>query len=173
MVSLLLIASVGGCSFALSQPDPLRAAHVVPRCDTGKGLVALDWVIAGVMATVALSALSEDAGELAAVSALTSAAFVASGVRGNGVVNKCRSEFAAYSEAAAGPDEVARRPRTFEDPYETPSDLPARRIVTPPPAPAGAPQTAPVPAKPTSTSAPAPAPAAAADEWSDFWTEVP
>ena len=131
---MLLIGSISGCSLALSTPDPLRAAHVAPRCDTGKGLVALDWVLAGVMATVALSALSEDSGELAAASALTSAAFIASAARGNGVVNKCREDFATYSQYSApagNPDGVARRPRspvaprrTFEDPYTSPSDLP-------------------------------------------------
>ena len=190
MVSALLVASVSGCSLALSQPDPMRAAHVAPRCDTGKGLVALDWVLAGVMATVALSALSEDAGELAAASALTSAAFIASAARGNGVVNKCRGDFEVYSQysaPAAGRSEVARRPtapvasrrsRAFEDPYAEPSDLPARRIVAPPAGPAHVPP-APAPAAPqiTAPAKPAKPPAAAEaapeDAWSDFWTELP
>lgn len=183
---MVLVATVSGCSLALSTPDPLRAAHVAPRCDTGKGLVTLDWVLAGAMATIALSALSEDAGELAAASALTSAAFIASAARGNGVVNKCRQEFAVYSEYAPpvrNPEEVARRPRTpvetraprtSEDPYASPADMPARRIVAPPPVPARAPQPAPATAKPTSAPAPAPSPApAAGDDWSDFWTELP
>ncbi len=194
---MLLVASISGCSLALSQPDPLRAAHVAPRCDTGKGLVALDWVLAGVMATVALTALSNDAGELGAASALTSAAFLASAARGNGVVNSCREEFAVYSQYSAPEaerDEVARRPaapvaprrsRAFEDPYASPSDLPARKIARPPavsasvPAGAGAAAPAPAPSAPQTTQPAKPVKPAAsaapepADDWSDFWTELP
>ncbi len=185
MLVTLLVLMISGCSFALSQPDPLRAAHVAPRCDTGKGLVALDWVLAGVAATVALAALGEGETELGAVSALTSAAFIASAARGNGVVNECREDFAVYSQytAPAPEPEVARRPRapvkpreprSFEDPYAVPGDLPARRIVAPPATAPGVPQSVPAAAPPVTPAKPAPPPApAAADEWSEFWTEVP
>lgn len=188
MVAVLVVMT-GACSLALSGPDPLRASNVAPRCDTGKGLVALDWVAGAVLATIALGALEADAPEAAAVSALTAAAFVASATRGNGVVNSCREEVAAYSPSLGDPDEdVARRPpvRKFEDPYAETSDPPARRIVRPsPPAapraatapPATAPpgSTAPPPAKAPATAPGTPVPAATrdADEWSDFWTEVP
>lgn len=180
LVWVVLIASISGCSLALSGPDPLRASNVAPRCDTTKGLVAADWVLAGVAATIAI-ALVEESNEAAAVSALTGVAFIASAVRGNGVVNQCRAEFAAYSLPTPDTDEdVARRERrprapveprpvrSFEDPYAEPADLPARRIVAPPPARAAA------SAPPSGPPAPAPraAPPATDDDWADFWIEV-
>lgn len=179
MVSVLVIM-ISGCSLALTGPDPLRASNVAPQCDSSKGLVATDWVLAGIAATIALSALGEDAGELAAASALTSVAFIASAARGNGVVNKCRQEIASYSPPRPEVDddgEVARRPRTVEDPYDQAAERPARRIVTPRapaprPPPATTPPTppsAPTAAKPAST----PAQPTFDDEWADFWTEVP
>ena len=189
MVPGLLIAALSnGCSLSLQGPDPLRSAHVAPTCDTGKGPVAADWVFAGIAATIALTALGEDAGEVAAISALTSVAFIASAARGNGVVNNCREDFAAYSPPPPENenDNVARRPRrpgpavapkSFEDPYADPGDLPARRVVAKPAATATAPSTvsipvpaptAPPPAKPAPTKPPP-----VADDWSDFWTEVP
>lgn len=188
MVPVLLIAALStGCSLSLQGPDPLRSAHVAPSCDTGKGAVAADWVFAGLAATIALSALSADAGEVAALSALTSAAFIGSAARGNGVVNSCRAEIAAYSPPAPDNDDVARRPRrpgpavapqSFEDPYADPAGPPARRIGAKPAAAATAtptvaipvPAPTPVPAKPAPTKVPPPP---VADDWSDFWTEVP
>lgn len=189
---MALIASIGGCSLALSGPDPLRAADVAPRCDTTKGLVAADWVLAGVAATVALG-LSEVNGEAAAVSALTGVAFIASAVRGNGVVNRCRAEVAAYSLPTADTDEeVARRERrprapvvrrderSIADPYAEPADLPARRIVAPPAARvrASAPPSAPAGTPPAATPPPTVKSAGTAaapttdEDWAEFWTEV-
>jgi len=189
MVPGVLIAALsGGCSLSLRGPDPLRSAYVAPSCDTGKGAVAADWVFGGLAATIALSALGADAGEVAAVSALTSVAFIASAARGNGVVNNCRAELAAYSPPAATPDEMARRPRRpgpaaapqrFEDPYADPAELPAHRIGAKPAAAATATPTvaipvpapaAPQPGKPAPMKPPPPP---VADDWSDFWTEVP
>ncbi|MBA3453152.1 MAG: hypothetical protein H0T42_08670 [Deltaproteobacteria bacterium] len=186
MVAVLVVMT-SACSLALSGPDPQRASNVAPRCDTGKGLVALDWVAGAVLATIAIGALEADVSEAAAVSALSAAAFVASATRGNGVVNRCREDFALYSPAMRDPDEeVARRPRPtrFDDPYAQPSDLPARRVVKPSPAAAPRVATPPLAANPppatttpppaTTPSAPAPrTPAPDADEWSEFWTEVP
>lgn len=188
MVAGLLIGSISGCSLSLQGPDPLRSAHVAPTCDTGKGPVAADWVFAGIAATIALTALGEDAGEVAAISALTSVAFIASAARGNGVVNNCREDFAAYSPPPPENDNVARRPRrpgpavapkSFEDPYADPGDLPARRVAAKPATAATAPSTVSIPvpaptappsAKPALTKPPPPP---VADDWSDFWTEVP
>jgi hypothetical protein len=176
MVSVLIVM-ISGCSLALSTPDPARPAHVAPRCDTSKGLVAVDWIAAGLLATGALSLLSESEEQPAGLAALASVAFIVSAVRGNGVVNSCRETLDRYAAAPRAPVEVAEQPRRFEDPYAEPGDLPARRIVAPPrvAAPPQAP-TAPSPpvAPPATKPAVTPAPAPVADEdWADFWTEIP
>lgn len=171
MVSVLIVM-ISGCSFGLTGADPARATHVAPRCDESKGLVVVDWVLAGVGATAALSALSANEEQGAGLLALASVAFIASAVRGNGVVNECREQFAEYASASREAPEVAAKPRRFDDPYGSPPDLPARRIVAPAPVAA-----VPAPVAPPATkraAKPAPAPEPAADEdWADFWTEVP
>lgn len=181
MIVSVLVIVISGCSFGLTTADPMRAAHVEPRCDNTKGLVAVDWVIAAIGATAALAAV-EDAPEGAALLALGSAIFIASAVRGNGVVNRCREAFDQYAMAQGAPLEVADQPRTFEDPYAEPPDLPARRIVKPPPVAAmpavSTPPVTPVTpvAKPAGKPAPATAPASAPaddEDWADFWTELP
>ncbi len=173
----VLIATVSGCSLALSGPDPTRPSNTRPECDTGKGLVGLDGVVGGAFALGALSALGADAPEAAALTALIAVAFIASAARGNGVVNRCREAFALYE--GQGP-EIAERPRITEDPYEpTPAQRPIQRPAPRPVQPGVVPPTQnPSPVPPTQNPPPRPAqrpaPAQATDDdWSDFWTEVP
>ena len=177
-----LIATVSGCSLALSGPDPERLANKPPRCDAGKGLVGLDGVLGGGFALASLSALGADAPEAAAVTALVAAAFIASAARGNGLVNDCREAVAKY-EASPGP-ELADRKEIPEDPYEEPRPTRPRPVEwapsaapqpAQPPAPTASPpvtQPPPVAHPPARPARPAP-PAAADEDWADFWTEVP
>lgn len=178
----VLIASVSGCSLALTGPDPTRPSTTRPECDTGKGLVGLDGVVGGVFALSSLSALGNDAPEAAAVTGLIAVAFLASAARGNGAVNRCREAFSLYE--GQGP-EVADRPRTPEDPYDVaPRQRSVQRPVQPPPVasknPTQNPQNPPPPQNSVQPrpvqprpAQPGPAPAPAPDDWSDFWTEVP
>jgi len=182
----VLITMVSGCSLALSGPDPERSARARPNCSTGKGLVGLDGVLGGGFAIASLSALSAEEPGAAAITALISAAFIASAARGNGVVNDCREALAEY-EPAPNP-ELADGPSSPEDPYTATAST-ARRPVEwapnaapRPPQPASPPpaqpttQVAPPPARPTRPTqapTPTPAPPAADEDWADFWTEVP
>ena len=169
----VLLATVSGCSLALTGPDPTRPSTTRPECDTGKGLVGLDGVVGGAFALGSLSALGSDAPEAAALTALVAVAFIASAARGNGVVNRCREAFALYE--GQGPV-MADRPRITEDPYEpVPAQRPIKRPVQPIPVqpvvqnPPTQPPVQNPPPRPTQRPA-APAPD---EDWSDFWTEVP
>ncbi len=196
----MALTAVAGCSFALSGPDPNRPKANAPECDTGKGLVGLDGLIGGSLAVAGLALLGNDEASGAAITGLLGVAFIASAVRGNTAVNECRTAIAAYHTRPYDPgpekpqlaDERPRiRPRT--QPVVQPSPQPPT-IMQPPidpyadaepdvfakpsstrPAPTRPAPTRPAPTRPASINpAPTrPAPAAEAEDWKDFWTEVP
>lgn len=183
----LALACLGGCSLSLSGPNPNRASNEVPACDTGKGLVGLDGVFGAALAVGALSAFGEDAPEAGVAVGLASVAFIAAAVRGNRLVNECRTALAEYGteRPAPAPDagfdasrsrsrsRVAGPPPAPGDPYALGDGQPvpvsppvAPAVVAPPPLRA-APPPAPTP------RAPQGAPADDEDDWSEFWMEVP
>ncbi len=181
--------ALGGCALTLSGPDANRPRDRVPRCDTGKALVATDAILGSVLGISSLVALGEDAGGAALLPAVTGAAFVLSAVSANGRVNDCRAAIAEYESGGA--------PRLFDredarramGPPGSPALPPAAQAV-PMPMPAAPPPVAALPAAPPSTppsappaalppSVPPPRPAppssppAAADPWAEFWKELP
>lgn len=138
----------------MTRPDADRPHDKAPVCDTGKGPVALDGTMAGVMGITTLGLLgssSSGAQGAAIVPAIIGAIYLASAVHGNGVANECRR---AMDEFAAAPPVEPERPRVV---HRKPKPLPA------PPAVAVAPPPVPVP-KPAS---------AAEQPWSEFWKELP
>ncbi len=199
---MCVVGSLGACSFALSGPDPDRPRNEAPQCDTGKGLVAIDGLIAGSLLVASLGLLGAEEGSGAAVTGLLGAAFVGSAIRGNSAVNECRQAMTEYSardvdraideQPVAGRIErpPARRPKQpptvmqpgspgdpygDEPPYQAPHANPA---VAPPPAPVPVPAPTPAPSPKPTKPAPAPPPpppqqAEEPDDWKDFWTEVP
>lgn len=181
----------------------MRSAGTRPKCDTGKGPVTVDWILAGAAGLGALAALESDAVGPGLAVGVAAGAFAASALRGNNAVNECRDAIAAY-EGSDGPERLAIDddedepqpppriivpPQTPGDPYAQPHASPARG--TPPtaapasPAMVAPPRVAPPPAVAPSTPtvvAPATKPkptkptrpaAAAQDDWDDFWQEVP
>jgi hypothetical protein len=86
-----LAGSTAGCSLSLSGPDPQASVRDTPRCDTGKGAVALDGVMGAVFAVPALASFGDDQAELGVVLGLASVAYIASAVRGSGGVDACRA----------------------------------------------------------------------------------
>ena len=181
----MALGAVAGCSFALSGPDPQRPKNAAPECDTGKGLVGLDGLIGATLGITGLALLNDNGGA-AAVTGLLGLAFIGSAVRGNTAVNECRTALEAYHQVPYEPpmrDEprVARRPHVTpsepppsegpRDPYVT-THAPPLPTIAPPPAPGVVAPVTP-PARPAVPAKPAPAPPPEADDWKDFWTEVP
>jgi hypothetical protein len=190
LVALLLVP---GCAFGIKAPDPDRPRSQPPVCDSGKGAVAIDGLMAGVAGIVAVS-IVEDAPGAALIPLGIGALYLGGALKGNSNANKCRearADFESYVAARETLDMPRRRP-SLEDPDATPltsmparpmptASVPAPALVVPvPPAPTPQPvASVPVPAGP----APAPAPRAPAkpqpqpkpepdDDWSAFWREV-
>ena len=169
-----------GCAFGLTGPDPNRPQGKVPECDTGKGLVVLDGMVATAAGIVAIGLASADEGEAALIPLSLGALYIGGAILGNNRVNECRKamgEFESYM-AAREIDDTERRPVRRVQPPESP---PSVAVVPPPVAPPPAPVAAPVPPAATvptpkpavapAKPAPPPAPAKRDDEWSDFWQE--
>lgn len=179
-LSIALVLSTG-CSLALSGPDPARPKRKAPECDTGKGLVMLDGLVAtgAALTTISLAGSSNNSTqEVALLPAVIGAAFLGSALRGNSVVNACRQEMEDYVAGAAPRDEPPLRdtPRLHEvraaDEQESrphPKLVAAKPAVAPkpppPPPPPPPPATAPE-ARGQKPEAPPPA-------WVEFWKEVP
>ncbi len=189
--AVVVLLLVSGCAFGIEGPDPARPRSQMPRCDTGKGLVVLDGVMAATAGALALSLVDTSEPAVALLPASIGALYLAGAVRGNGAANRCRAamdDFESYQAARdtlPPPDEEPRpRPRPPEGPM-TPASQPAAAAsvvaapaapapapavpatVAPPPAPAATPVAA--PATPAPARRPAPAPD---DDWSAFWREV-
>jgi hypothetical protein len=146
-----VLAFVTGCSFSLDGPDPKRPAHTAPMCETGKGRVLTDGILASTMAITTIS-VGASSGAAAILPAVIGAVFVGAAIHGNNVVEDCRKANAEY--AAATVDETP--PRLVAEPASEPPPLTAPQQ-QPPPAPAAAPR---------------PAAAPATDLWAAFWKEV-
>lgn len=113
----VLAGSTAGCSLSLSGPDPQASVRDTPRCDTGKGAVALDGVMGAVLAVPALAAFGGDEAELGVVLGLASVAYIAAAVRGSGIVDECRAAVEAHDLAVNQPagDQPARDRPADED----------------------------------------------------------
>lgn len=172
-----------GCAFGLSGPDQNQPRWKVPQCDTGKGLVALDGVMAATSGVVALSLAGESEPALALLPVAIGTIYLAGAIRGNSNVNKCRKAIGEYESYAVSRDTMRaienddQRPAQERPPITARVDQPAPPATTGPapvaPAsgPMPAPAVAPAPA-PRGAAKPPPVPAAPDDDWSEFWREV-
>lgn len=144
-----VLAFVTGCSFSLDGPDPKRPAHSAPNCETGKGRVLTDGLVATTMAVATVS-IGATSGAAAILPAVLGAVFVGSAIHGNNVVEDCRTANAEYAafELAPQPPVVAEDPPAPEAP--------------------AAPATPPMTREPAAAPAGVPTPAA----WAAFWKEV-
>ena len=143
-----VLAFVTGCSFSLDGPDPKRPARTAPICETGKGRVLTDGILATTLALATVSVGATNGGA-AIIPAVIGAVFVGAAIHGNNTVEDCRKANAEY--AAATVDETPQRPVIAD-----PSPVPLAPPQPPPPAPA----------------APAPAAVAPTAMWAAFWKEV-
>jgi hypothetical protein len=177
---LLLLS---GCSLAITGPSAERPRTKAPTCDTSKGLVALDGVLAATMTVVGLSVATSTDGSAAIAPLIVAGLFTASAIHGNNTVNACIREQTNYESEMASrtplPDE-SERPMVaaqgapgiaMQPAVSLPSESgpPVPQQLAPP-----QPQSPPPPQQ--QPPAPRPAPAASApsdDAWAAFWKEVP
>jgi hypothetical protein len=191
---------LSGCSLTLSGPDPNRPRTNRPTCDTGKGLVALDGVLAATLGLVAIGVASSDGGAAVAPGLLGSL-FLLSAVHGNSTVDACNREmdnWAATMTPPVPPDEPVAQ---LHPPMPTPAPMqPSMAGPMQPPLPAPMQPSVPAPMQPSTPPAvqpaviasqppppqPAPRPVTAPrvqqppppradndDTWASFWLEVP
>jgi hypothetical protein len=179
----LAVLSLGACSLSISGPKPNRSKLEAPSCDTSKGLVALDSLVAIGLGIGGLAALGDDSGT-GAILLVGSALLTGAALHGSGNADKCRDAFADYVKetqaiARAAEQEVPRRQqkqrRDRDDDVEPDEDVqPDELPHVPMPAahlrpPATQPPVAPAPASPP----PQPKTPTNTDDWSQFWREVP
>ncbi len=145
----------------------------MPKCDTGKGLVVLDGVMAATAGVVALSLAGENESSLALLPLGIGALYVGGAVSGNTKVNKCRQAMADYEDYLAARETLpagavppARDDNDDDDgkrvPRRTalPAPEPASQTLTPAaPTTLATRQPAQVPVAPQPQAVPPPAPA--------------
>lgn len=90
-----------GCAFSLDGPSPNRPRDRVPVCDTSKGLVALDGVMAAALGVATLSIAAEEPAA-ALIPLGLGALYLGGAVSGNRTVDKCRAAIADYEGNYAG-----------------------------------------------------------------------
>ena len=177
---VLPIILVTGCAFSIQGPSPDRPRNQIPKCDTGKGLVALDGVMATASGIVAMSLVANDLGAAALLPLAIGGIYIAGAVHGSRAADACRAEIDSFESNLAArdtirindPDDEQPRPRPAAVDAQPPVPLP----VAPPPPPPQPPipvVQAPAPQQPAAQKPAAkPAPAPKDDDWSDFWREV-
>lgn len=196
--TIAVLICVGGCSFALSGPEPNRPATIAPTCDTSKGLVGLDTVTAVATGVIGVAALSAHQNGVGGGLALTSAIYGAAALHGNSSVSRCRAAFQEYETAmasmaskrtpalAAKPQDPYEAPAVASRPPPIPKPLPKQEPAEPAKPAEPAPETvkvdeadafhvpvgAPEPGRPAKPK-PNPAKPASNDVWLEFWRGVP
>ena len=198
MKTIAFLICAGGCSLALSGPDPKRPATTAPTCDTGKGLVGIDVVTAFATGILGIATLSGRERGVGGGLVLTSAIYGAAALHGNAAASRCREAFEQYETAVTGMAHK-RAPARAAEPQDR-HDAPAvasrpAPIPKPPPEPPPAElakpaepavQTgelgaadafhvavgAPEPGRPARPR-PNPARPVANDAWLDFWRGIP
>jgi len=129
---LVVMVLMTGCGFSLSGPDPQQPREQVPKCDTGKGAVVVDGLMATVASVVALALIANDEPAGALIPAGIGAIYIGGAVHGSRAVDACRQRMDEFSEMVAARDQIRRGPpgNDVEDPR-----LPPNRGKVPPPAP--------------------------------------
>lgn len=192
-VAVALVSA--GCGFGLSGPDPQRPRNEMPKCDTGKGAVVIDGLMATAAGIVALSLLANDLPAPALIPAGIGALYIGGAVHGSRAVDECRAAMDEFSQGVAARDTLDRTPppRSLDDEMgEQAPPIPKKQRPAPPPVAVQPPPPTPVVEAPSSDAEqepaeqpPAPAkqpppkkkmppsrPAPSDDEWSEFWREV-
>lgn len=91
-----------GCAFSLDGPDPQRPRNRVPRCDTSKGLVGLDGVMATAFGVTTLAVAAEGEPAAALIPLGIGALYLGGAVAGNRAVDACRKALEDYDQSYDG-----------------------------------------------------------------------
>lgn len=180
---VLAFILLSGCAFSISGPPPDRPRNQIPKCDTGKGLVALDGVMATTSGIVAMAFVANDLGAAALLPLAIGAVYLGGAIHGNKAADECRVAMDEFESSIAARDTLRVIDNENEgQPYPRRAAVDAQPLppipVQPPPqqqpvAPPPQPQQQPPPQQPQ-PKAPAkqPAPKQDDDDWGDFWREV-
>lgn len=178
---VLPIILVTGCAFSVQGPPPDRPRNQIPKCDSGKGLVALDGVMATTSGVVAMAVVANDGGAAALLPLAIGVVYLAGAIHGNSAANECRAAMDEFETSLAARDTLRDLDHEDERPRPRPAavdtqpapPIPVKQppLPQPAPAPAPAPEQQPAP-RPKAPVKQAPKPAAD-DDWGDFWREVP
>lgn len=119
---LVVLLLFSGCAFGLSGPDPDRPRNQPPKCDTGKGLVVLDGVVAATSGILALSLAGDTEPAIALLPASIGALYLAGAITGNSKVNRCRAATSEYEQYTAARETLhpAGNNEPVSDAYEEP-----------------------------------------------------
>jgi hypothetical protein len=195
---LVVMTLLAGCGFGLDGPDPQRPRAQMPKCDTGKGAVVVDGLMATVATVVALSLVANDEPAGALIPAGIGAAYIGGAVHGSRAVDECRKSMDEWSEMMAAREQLREQgpPGDHDEEDPRPRAKPIQPFVAPPPpAPAemadvppseyeqpseeAPPVASPPPVKqppgkqpPVKQPPPKKPPPTNDDEWIDFWREV-
>ena len=192
MLRSAVFVCLGGCSIALSGPDPARHPRTAPTCDTSKTLVKLDTAIAVGLGAIGLALTGGDQRGAGGGMLVTGALYAAAALRGNNVVDRCRASFEQYDHELAEPpiatNEDTRKfvaPRLAAPPPRAPAPPPpaepaaeAHEAEAPPPPAAPRPSedafhTTVGQEPPARAARQVATPAPAMSPWREFWREVP
>jgi hypothetical protein len=128
-----VVVMASGCALAVQAPNPDRPRDEVPKCDTGKGLVAADGLMASLLGISSIGAFSGDETGTGIALAAASALFVASAMRGNNAANACRGAYEEYNvhlmNERRTEQQVAAAQRTAPRPAVKKKPKPAEPVV--------------------------------------------
>lgn len=165
--AFLVALGQAGCAIIMQQPPRAnRAPGEAPVCSTGRGGVALDGIMAGLLGAGALAALAgEEPGAALGIGAVAGL-YAWSGLTGHRSATACEAAIESYQIELA-----ARAPARPAAPTR-PSGPPIELAAPPPAEEAAVAEEQPPPAEPTAEEAAPPPPLKSSGRWSDFWVEV-
>ena len=186
---LVLELALSGCSFTLAGPAAHRPRNQPPACDTSKGMVVVDSLIATSLgiATIGEAGSSDNSTSATLVPLALGAAFLGAAIYGYRLTSACDRANADYhlaqlenaepmpnaSGVIAAPAVVGPAPIAHAVVAPAPvAPAPVEPTVAAPVAPAVVAPATPV-APPAPRPQPAPPPPALDDRWPAFWRVIP
>lgn len=178
---VLAFILLSGCAFSISGPPPDRPRNQIPKCDSGKGLVALDGVMATASGVAAMSFVANDLGAVALLPLAIGAVYLGGAVHGNRAADECRAAMDEFESSLAARDQLrAIDNDNVEPPLPRRAAVDAQPQVAIPVAPTPPPRQQPLqpeqqpqqPPPPPPKAKKKPAPKQEEEDWGDFWREV-
>ena len=179
---LVLELALTGCSFTLAGPSAHRPRNQPPACDTSKGMVVVDSLIATSLGIAAIGEAtgSSDSSSSALIPVAIGAAFLGAAIYGYRLTSACDKANADYHLAQLENTEpMANAAGVVTAPGVVAPAVVAPAVVAPPVvapavvAPAVVAPAVVAPATPVARPQPAPPPPMPDDRWPAFWRVIP